>query len=658
MDLWLQGFQLALSGPNTLVLLLGTLIGLVVGILPVVGPSFGVTLALPFTFGLDPAAALILLTAIQSASAYGDSIASVLLNVPGGPGTVATCWEGYPLSRKGRAGTALGVCTLASFVGGIMGWLSLAFLAAPMTAFALMIGAPEYFVLGIMALCLIAIASRGETIKGLMMGCMGLVVAMIGADPITGLTYRFTFGLTALEAGVQIVLGALAVFAIPQIIEMLEQGGTIAQVTEVKDSVLRGVVEALKRPITLLRGGVIGWLIGIMPAIGTSAAGITAYLVEKGVSREKEQFGQGSIAGLTAAETGKGACILGDGITSLMLGVPGSVTWAILMAALIIHGVQPGPRFMTSGVLPYTVFAGLLLGQLAYFLLGLAFVKHMARLVYIPNQILAPMVTILTFLGAYVAKNYVYDILIMTALGIFSFAAVRSRYPTVPLILGFILGDLIEANFHRALGVGFGSATVFLKRPISVSLILITLLFAAWPWIANYIRRTWFAARKESVVGEVLLGEEEKGETTAVEVIFSGVLSLILLASLITSLGYSPQVRLFPVIVSIAGLILNAYWLVSAVLGKKIKPLDLKAKDFALGQTPWRHSLALLLAYAISVLVIGLIPSSVIYFVAVAALAGYRKWRVVGACAVGIVVFLVVFAQALKVALPAGLWGG
>ena len=658
MDLWLQGFQLALSGSNTLVLLLGTLIGLVVGILPVVGPSFGVTLALPFTFGLDPAAALILLTAIQSASAYGDSIASVLLNVPGGPGTVATCWEGYPLSRKGRAGTALGVCTLASFVGGIMGWLSLAFLAGPMTAFALMIGAPEYFVLGIMALCLISIASRGETIKGLMMGCMGLVVAMIGADPITGLTYRFTFGLTALEPGVQIVLGALAVFAIPQIIEMLEQGGTIAQVTVVKDSVLRGVVEALKRPITLLRGGVIGWLIGIMPAIGTSAAGITAYLVEKGVSREKEQFGQGSIAGLTAAETGKGACILGDGITSLMLGVPGSVTWAILMAALIIHGVQPGPRFMTSGVLPYTVFAGLLLGQLAYFLLGLAFVKHMARLVYIPNQILAPMVTILTFLGAYVAKNYVYDILIMTALGIFSFAALRSRYPTVPLILGFILGDLIEANFHRALGVGFGSATVFLKRPISVSLIFITLLFAAWPWIANYIRRTWFTARKESVVGEVLLGEEEKGETTAVEVIFSGVLSLILLASLITSLGYSPQVRLFPVIVSIAGLILNAYWLVSAVLGKKIKPLDLKAKDFALGQTPWRHSLALLLAYAISVLVIGLIPSSVIYFVAVAALAGYRKWRVVGACAVGIVVFLVVFAQALKVALPAGLWGG
>ncbi len=658
MDLWLQGFQLALSGPNTLVLLLGTLIGMVVGILPVVGPSFGVTLALPFTFGLDPAAALILLTAIQSATAYGDSIASVLLNVPGGPGTVATCWEGYPLSRQGRAGTALGVCTLASFVGGILGWISLAFLAVPMTAFALMIGPPEYFVLGIMALCLIAIASRGETIKGLMMGCIGLVVAMIGADPITGLTYRFTFGLAALEPGIHIVLGALAVFAIPQIIEMLEQGGTIAQVTVVKDSVLRGVVEALKKPVTLLRSGVIGWLIGIMPAIGTSAAGITAYLVEKGVSREKEQFGQGSVTGLIAAETGKGACILGDGITSLMLGVPGSVTWAILMAALIIHGVQPGPRFMTSGVLPYTVFAGLLLGQLAYFLLGLGFVKYMARLVYIPNQILAPMVTILTFLGAYVAKNYVYDILIMTALGILSFGAVRSRYPTVPLILGFILGDLIEANFHRALGVGFGSATVFLKRPISVTLIVITLFFAAWPWIANYIRRTWFAARKESVVGEALLGEEKESETTTVEVIFSGALGLILLASLIASLGYSPQVRLFPVIVSIVGLILSAYWLAGAARKKKIKPLELKAKGFASGQTPWWHSLALLLAYAILVPVAGLVPSSVLYFVSVAVLAGYRKWNVVGVCAVGIVVFLMVFAQALKVALPAGLWGG
>ena len=358
MNLWFEGFQLALSGANLLFLLLGTCIGLIVGVIPVVGPSFGVTLALPFTSGMDPATAVILLAAIQSSAAYGDSIASILINVPGGPGTVASMWEGYPMTRKGKAGTALGIATGASFVGGLLGWLSFVLLAAPMTAFALMIGAPEYFVLGVAALALISIASKGETVRGLIMGCMGLLLGMMGPDPVSGITYRFSFGIAALEPGIDIALGALAIFALPQLVTLLEEGGTIARVAEVKDSVLGGVIEAFRRPRSLIRGGIIGWLIGVLPALGTSAAGISSYLIEKKFSKERDQFGQGSIDGLTAAEVGKGACVLGDGITSLLLGVPGSVTWAILMAALIVHGIQPGPRFMTAGVLPYTVFRG------------------------------------------------------------------------------------------------------------------------------------------------------------------------------------------------------------------------------------------------------------------------------------------------------------
>ena len=175
MDMWIQGFQAALSGSNPLMLALGTVVGLVVGVLPAVGPSFGVTLALPFTYGLDPAAAMILLCAIQASCAYGDSIASILVNVPGGPGTVATMWEGYPLTRQGKAGTALGIATAASLAGGIIGWLSFVVLAGPMTAFAMMIGGPEYFVLGIMALALISLASKGETVKGVVMACLGLL---------------------------------------------------------------------------------------------------------------------------------------------------------------------------------------------------------------------------------------------------------------------------------------------------------------------------------------------------------------------------------------------------------------------------------------------------------------------------------------------------
>jgi putative tricarboxylic transport membrane protein len=609
MHLWLEGFQQAFSGANVFFLFLGTCIGLIVGVLPVVGPSFAVALALPFTIGMDSAASLILLTAMQSSCTFGDSIGSILLNVPGGPGTVASMWDGYPMTRQGRAGTALGIAAGASLVGGLVGWLSFVLLAAPMTAFALMIGPPEYFVLGIAALMLISIASKGETIKGLIMGCIGLLLGMIGADPVSGVTYRFSFGIPALEPGIEIALGALAVFAVPQLITMLEEGGEIGRVAEVKDSVLGGVIQAFRRPWSLLRGGLVGWLIGVLPALGTSAAGIASYLIEKKFSKEREQFGQGSMDGLTAAEVGKGACVLGDGITSLMLGIPGSVTWAILMAALIMHGVQPGPRFMTAGVLPYTVFAGLLLGQLMYFMIGILFVKHLTRIVYIPNTILAPIVAILCFWGAYVAKNYVFDIWIMVVLGLFAFAAQRAGYPTVPLILGFILANLVEANFHRALAVGFGSYSIFFVRPISLTMIIVTCLFAAWPVLVSFYRRRT-AATVEGI------RDVENTPVSKREFWFAGLVALVLLIFLFSALRYSSAVRLFPVIVSIIGLAFTGYWFFFAARSPKVKPVAENGVSTGNG-IPLFLCLGLLVAYALLVPVAGLIVASAVFFLLV-----------------------------------------
>ena len=602
MNLWFEGFQLALSGANLFFLFLGTCIGLIVGVIPVVGPSFGVTLALPFTSGMDPATAVILLAAIQSSAAYGDSIASILINVPGGPGTVASMWEGYPMTRKGKAGTALGIATGASFVGGLLGWFSFVLLAAPMTAFALMIGAPEYFVLGIAALALISIASKGETIRGLIMGCMGLLLGMMGPDPVSGITYRFSFGIAALEPGIDIALGALAIFALPQLVTLLEEGGTIARVAEVKDSVLGGVIEAFRRPQSLIRGGIIGWLIGVLPALGTSAAGISSYLIEKKFSKERDQFGQGSIDGLTAAEVGKGACVLGDGITSLLLGVPGSVTWAILMAALIVHGIQPGPRFMTAGVLPYTVFAGLLLSQLMYFVIGILLVKQLVRIVHVPTEILVPMVAILCFLGAYVTKNYVFDIWIMVVLGVFALGAERNGYPTVPMILGFILADLIEANFHRALGIGFGSYAVFFTRPISLVMIVLVFLFGARPWAMEFYRRRRQGSRKTTEPLSVKSGE----------FYFGGAVTLILLIFLLSSFRYSSEVRLFPVIVSSAGLVLMAYWLLTTMSARKIKQPSSEDIHSA-GGVPAVLGVGLLGVYALLVPAAGFIIASMIF---------------------------------------------
>ena len=648
MNLWFEGFQLALSGANLLFLLLGTCIGLIVGVIPVVGPSFGVTLALPFTSGMDPATAVILLAAIQSSAAYGDSIASILINVPGGPGTVASMWEGYPMTRKGKAGTALGIATGASFVGGLLGWFSFVLLAAPMTAFALMIGAPEYFVLGIAALALISIASKGETVRGLIMGCIGLLLGMMGPDPVSGITYRFSFGIAALEPGIDIALGALAIFALPQLVTLLEEGGTIARVAEVKDSVLGGVIEAFRRPQSLIRGGIIGWLIGVLPALGTSAAGISSYLIEKKFSKERDQFGQGSIDGLTAAEVGKGACVLGDGITSLLLGVPGSVTWAILMAALIVHGIQPGPRFMTAGVLPYTVFAGLLLSQLMYFVIGILLVKQLVRIVHVPTEILVPMVAILCFLGAYVTKNYVFDIWIMVVLGVFALGAQRNGYPTVPMILGFILADLIEANFHRALGIGFGSYAVFFTRPISLVMIVLVFLFGARSWAMEVYRRRREGSRKTTEPLNVKSGE----------FYFGGAVTLILLIFLLSSFRYSSEVRLFPVIVSSAGLVLMAYWLLTTMSARKIKRPSSEDIHSA-GGVPAVLGVGLLGVYALLVPAAGFIIASMIFFVLVMFLSSSRReskrWRVASVLTIAIGLFLLSFERLLQVNLPTGL---
>ncbi len=661
MDMWVQGFQTALSGDNPLFLLLGTLIGLVVGVLPAIGPSFGVTLALPFTYAMGPAAALILLTAIQSACAFGDSIASILINVPGGPGTVASMWEGYPLTRRGRGGTALGIAAGGSVIGGIIGWLSFVLLAGPMTAFALMIGAPEYFVLGIMALALISIASKGETIKGLLMGCLGLLMGMVGPDPISALTFRFSFGLSQLEPGIEITLGALAIFALPQLIGMLQEGGSIAGMSPIKDSVLTGVWEVLKRPWTVLRGGMIGWLIGVLPALGTSAAGITAYLVEKKFSKESAQFGNGSMDGLTAAETGKGACILGDGITSLMLGVPGSVTWAILMAALMIHGVQPGPRFMTSGVLPYTVFAGLLLGQIAYFVIGIFTVRYIARIAYVPNQLLAPIIAILCFMGAFVAKNYTYDIWIMVGLGIFAFFATRNGYPTVPMILGFILADLIESNFHRSLAIGYDSPLIFLQRPISLGLVIITALFIAWPWILDFIRSRRAAAGKDTTALDTITESAEAGEVTVGEIAFGVCVSLILFVLMFTASAYRPQIRMFPMLVSGLGLALLAYYFLIGLRGKKRLPFTFTGMSREKGGMPWLLGVGSVALYALLVPVLGFVVASAAYFLGVVAVTGYassiRRWVVAIATTVGVLIFLNIFTQMLNVALPTGIFG-
>ncbi len=668
----LDGFQVALVPENIVWLLAGTAIGLVVGYLPAIGGTVGVALMLPFTYGLDPIPALVFLCAVQVAGQYGDSASSILINVPGGAGTVATCWDGFPMSQQGKSGRALGIATFSNLLGGLIGSLGLVALAWPLTQLAIAIGAAEYFALGIMALSLISIGAEGNLSKGLIMGCLGLILSFIGTDPITAVTDRFSFGSLHLAAGIPIVVSTLGIFALAQVLELLGQGSSIAgEMVKVKDSVLAGIGDVLRRPITVLRSGLVGMYIGILPALGVSLAGITAYLVEKKYSSEKDQFGKGAPAGLIAAEVGKGTCVVGDLIPTFALGVPGSITGAILMGALIIHGVQAGPTFLLSGTMPYAIFAGIILAQIAFTLAGLPLARVCSYLVYVPNAVLAPFIAVLCFFGAYVERNSPFDILFMIVLGVFGYIVRRMGYSVVCLVLGLIMGPLIEANFHRTLGMGFGSFGVFFTRPIAVTIIAITFLFIGWPYVRRLVAhlRGRQAERIVNVAGVQIskdLAAEEDGPIVrplpkASELIFLVFLSLLGLLVFIEAGNYQFLVGLFPRMVSAFMLLLLAWRIVDSIQHGGLKAtqgLRFPRVDLFKGALSWPLAIGLLIAYALFTYVVGFVASTAVYLVVTPWLMGYKNWRLVGAMVAASVVILIVGSRALGILLPPGMFVG
>jgi len=482
--MWYEGFAVAFQGYNILYLLLGTMIGLVVGAMPALGPLFGVGLMLPFTFGMPAATAIIFLASVHAATAYGDSIASILINTPGGVGSVASCWDGYPLAQQGKAGMALGISTTSSFIGGLMGWVSLVVISPLLIMLALKMGPPEYFMVAFMALSLLAMASQGRIAGGLALGGIGLLLAFVGNDPITA-SPRFTLGLDYLEDGLPLVPVAVGLFALSQAIALAEQGGTIAQIRSI-GSIWQGFAEVLKRPFSIMRGAIVGIILGVMPALGLSSANIVAYLVEKRASKNPETFGHGNPSGLVAPEVAKNSCILGDLVPTFTLGIPGSSTTALFLAAMTMHGLQPGVKFFQgSGALPYAVFSGILLAQVAFFLLGLFFARYFAMAVLAPNAFIVPMIVFLSFVGSFAMRNRVEDVLVTIIFGLIGYMMSKWCYTAVCLILGLVLGDLTEANFHRSLLIGRGSYLIFLSTPISIVLFTLTILSIAGPYLVT-----------------------------------------------------------------------------------------------------------------------------------------------------------------------------
>lgn len=486
--LWTDASMTALQPINLLYLFLGTVFGLFIGALPGLGPLFGVSLMLPVTFYMEPVTAIIFLIAIHCACAYGDSWASILLNTPGGVGTVATGWDGYQLAVQGRSGYALGISAMSSLIGGLLGWIGLILLSPPLTKLALSMGPAEYSMTGLLALSLLSLAAAGETIKGMILGGLGLMISFVGQDPISG-TSRFTFGSLYIEDGFRTVSVVLGLFAAAEALAMAQKSGKIAEIRKVTGQLTEGLLEVLRRPASVIRSGIAGILLGVMPALGLSTANIVAYLVEKRSSNEPEKFGKGHPAGVIAPEVAKNACVVGDLIPTFTLGIPGSSTTAILMAALMIHGVQIGPSMFQPGGIGYTVYAGVLLAQFAFFLLGLLSIRWVMRVVTIPYSILVPMILGLSFIGAYSDRNRLSDVIVTIAFGAVGYVLKKYGWPPACLVLGLVLGQIIESNFSRALLIGGGDYLVFLKRPISLTLFALTVLFLLSPYIGPLYRK-------------------------------------------------------------------------------------------------------------------------------------------------------------------------
>jgi putative tricarboxylic transport membrane protein len=488
-----EGLILTISLKGLFFLVIGGLIGLIIGILPGLGPVFGTALMLPFTFWLPAHLALIFLGSLYSCCVYGGSITACLLGIPGTTGNITTTFDGYPLSRQGRAGVALGLSVTSSLIGGLFGIICLAILTPPLAKFALKIGPAEYFMLAMFGLSMVAVTARGDTLRGLLMGCIGILISTIGISVVGG-ENRCTFGSSYLEGGIPFVPASIGLFALSQAFILAEQGGAISKIGKVTSGVWEGVKETLKRPLVVIRHAILGTGIGIIPGVGINVANFMAYLIESRINKNPDPpFGKGQYLGVIAPETANNACVSGELIPAFAFGIPGGSTAAIFLAALMMHDLKPGYDFFQSGGSAASALIwGMFLSQFLFFIFGVIGANFFSKVTLVRNSILVPTIVALCYVGAYSSRGLIADVIVMTIFGIAGYIMYKYNYPMACLVLGMILGPLAETNYTRALILSDGSHRIFINKPISAILfgvIIIMLLYGLLPWEKFFKRR-------------------------------------------------------------------------------------------------------------------------------------------------------------------------
>jgi putative tricarboxylic transport membrane protein len=483
LDLYISGLQYFANPMMFLSSFLGVLVGVVFGALPGLTATMTIAVFIPFTFGLTPFISFAFLLGLYSGAVYGGSVSAILINIPGTPSAIATSLDGYPMSQMGRAGEAIGISTISSTIGGILSVFVLMFAAPLIASVALKFSAEEYVGITLIGLSVIAIISPGSTIKGLISGVIGLIIGIVGLDPITSYP-RFIMGKAELLEGIDSIPVMIGMYGLS---EMLVQISDMQYSVVIKQKLYKLIppLKDLKRIIgTVIRSSFIGVLIGALPAAGGSIAALVAYGQEKRFGKRKELLGTGIIEGIAAPEAANNASTGGALIPMLTLGIPGDAMTAVLMGGLIIQGLRPGPLlFQTQMPFVSSIFISLLLSVIFMCIIGLLGARYFARLIGFPKKYLIPAILVFSLVGSFAISNSMFDIGVLICAGIAGFILRRMSFPIAPVILGMILGPLFESNFRRSLMLSEGNWGTFVQRPISLFFLIVVVLVLAGPAI-------------------------------------------------------------------------------------------------------------------------------------------------------------------------------
>ena len=488
MDAFWAGMAILLDPYMLAVILAGTFLGVVVGALPGLSGSTTAALLLPLTIGMGATASIAFLGAIYCAANFGGSITAILINTPGDPSASATAYDGYPMAKNGEAGRALGMSTIASAIGGIFSVIVL-IVAAPLLArAAYSFGPPEYFALACFGLSMLAAVGSDAGIRNLIVGVLGVLLATVGLDLTTGVE-RFTFGIVELSEGLSLVPVLTGMFAISELLEQASRLHVKAERLALDAVRLPSLADFRKCAKAISVSSVLGTFIGILPALGATTAALISYNETKRWSKYKDDFGKGAIEGVAGPEAANNAAVGGSMVPTLALGIPGSATTAIILAGLIVQGVRPGPHLFTEQpALLYAVFSSMLAANLIYVVLGLFLAKLFARITLIPDALLWPGVFVFAIIGAYGQDQSIVDVWVMLVFGVIGFYFRRFGFSPAPLVMGLVLGKMVEETLKQSLLIFDQNWLLFFSRPIVVALFIVTALSVSSPLIARGVR--------------------------------------------------------------------------------------------------------------------------------------------------------------------------